>query len=68
MARLKKEHGSVMDYVQNQRLKWTDFDAKGSAFEDPGWWFFSLFFSKKKGGLVTCRAFFLTRGCGDGGR
>ena len=49
MARLKKEHGSVMDYVQHQRLKWTDLEAKGSAFEDPGLWFFlSFFFSKKK--------------------
>ncbi|KAL9137038.1 MAG: hypothetical protein Q9175_001748 [Cornicularia normoerica] len=36
MARLKKEHGSVMDYVRNQRLKWTDLDARGSsAFENP---------------------------------
>lgn len=26
----------MMDYVQNQRLGWTGFEAKGSAFEDPG--------------------------------
>ena len=39
MARLKKEHGSVMDYVQNRRLEWTDLDARGPAFEDPGMWF-----------------------------
>ena len=38
MARLKKEYGSVMDYVRDQRLKWTDLDAKGAAFEDPGMW------------------------------
>lgn len=36
MARLRREYGSVMDYVQNQRLGWTGFEAKGSAFEDPG--------------------------------
>ncbi len=36
MARLKKEYGSVMEYVQNQRLEWTDLNARGRAFEDPG--------------------------------
>lgn len=35
MARLKQEHGSVMDYVRDHRVKWTDFEAKGKAFEDP---------------------------------
>lgn len=50
MARLKSEYGSVMDYVQNQRLGWTDFEAKGLAFEDPGMWV--LFF------LVGCICWF----------
>ncbi|KAF6237504.1 hypothetical protein HO173_004394 [Letharia columbiana] len=35
MARLKEEHGSVMEYVRDRRLRWTDLDAKGLAFEDP---------------------------------
>ena len=25
-----------MDYVRDQRLQWTDLDARGAAFEDPG--------------------------------
>lgn len=43
MARLKKEHGSVMDYVRDQRLKWTDLEAKGRAFEDPGMYSYMVF-------------------------
>lgn len=35
MARLKGEHGSVMDYVRDRRLEWTDLEARGGAFEDP---------------------------------
>ncbi len=42
MARLKREHGSVMEFVRDQRLKWTDLEAKGKAFEDPGVFFFSV--------------------------
>ncbi len=42
MARLKKEHGSVMEFVRDERLKWTDLEAKGKAFEDPGMFFFSF--------------------------
>lgn len=50
MARLKGEHGSVMDYVRDRRLEWTDLEARGGAFEDPGmllgffFGFFSSFF------------------------
>ena len=36
MARLKEQHGSVMDFVQNERLGWTDFEPKGKAFEEDG--------------------------------
>lgn len=25
-----------MEYVRDRRLRWTDLDAKGLAFEDPG--------------------------------
>ncbi|KAL8870097.1 MAG: hypothetical protein Q9174_003776 [Haloplaca sp. 1 TL-2023] len=35
-ARLKKEHGSVMDFVVKERLKWTDLNPTGTApFKDP---------------------------------
>ncbi|KAL8967771.1 MAG: hypothetical protein Q9183_002767 [Haloplaca sp. 2 TL-2023] len=35
-ARLKKEHGSVMDFVVKERLKWTDLEPTGTApFNDP---------------------------------
>ena len=45
MARLRQQHGSVMDYVRDERLRWTDLDAKGRAFEDPGMFdFFSHVF------------------------
>lgn len=47
MARLKGEHGSVMDYVRDRRLEWTDLEARGGAFEDPGMlldFFFGVFF------------------------
>lgn len=53
MARLKEEHGSVMEYVRTQRLQWTDLAAKGPAFEDPGMYLFYLF-----SWLVTCWIFF----------
>ena len=50
MARLKKEYGSVMEYVQNQRLKWTDLNARGRAFEDPGMYMFLGFFYRWSSG------------------
>ena len=33
-----------MDFVQNERLGWTDFEPKGKAFEEDGGFVFSLFF------------------------
>jgi hypothetical protein len=36
MFGLKKEHGSVMDFVRYERLKWTDMKPRAKAFEDPG--------------------------------
>lgn len=36
MARLREQHGSVMDFVQNERLGWTDLEARGKAFEEDG--------------------------------
>lgn len=35
-AKLKKEQGSVMDYILSERVGWTDQKAKGEAFEEPG--------------------------------
>ena len=40
MARLKEEHGSVMEYVRDRRLGWRDLEAKGKAFEDAGMFLF----------------------------
>lgn len=34
MARLREQHGSVMDFVQNERLGWTELEPKGKAFEE----------------------------------
>ncbi|KAL8736341.1 MAG: hypothetical protein Q9181_002469 [Wetmoreana brouardii] len=35
-AQLKKEHGSVMDFVVKERLKWTDLQPRDAApFDDP---------------------------------
>lgn len=36
MFGLKKDHGSVMDFVRDKRLKWTDVKPKAAAFENPG--------------------------------
>ncbi len=35
MFDLKKEHGSVMDFVRYARLKWMDMKPRAKAFEDP---------------------------------
>ena len=36
MAHLKKEHGSVMDFIQERRVKWTDIKpSKAAAFQNP---------------------------------
>lgn len=48
MARLKKEHGSVMEYVRDRRLGWTDLEAKGEAFQDAGMFF---------GSFLSCMTF-----------
>ena len=32
-----------MDFVRDRRVKWTDLEAKGGAFEDPGMLLVSLF-------------------------
>ena len=46
MARLKAEHGSVMEYVRERRLGWTDLEAKGEVpFEEAGLSVFAFFFS-----------------------
>lgn len=42
MARLKKEHGSVMEYVRDRRLGWRDLEARGEAFEDAGMFIFVM--------------------------
>ena len=36
MFNLKKDYGSVMDFVRDERLKWTDLKPKAAAFQDPG--------------------------------
>ena len=36
MYNLKKDYGSVMDFVRDERVKWTDLKPKAAAFEDPG--------------------------------
>ena len=35
-AKLKRENGSVMDYILEERLGWTDQDAKGDPFVEAG--------------------------------
>jgi hypothetical protein len=36
-AKLKKEYGSVMNFVLEERLRWTDLTPKNpAAFSDPG--------------------------------
>lgn len=34
MAQLKREHGSVMDFVMKERLHWTDLEPKASPFAE----------------------------------
>ncbi len=36
MFELKKRYGSVMDFVRDERLKWTDLVPKALPFKDPG--------------------------------
>lgn len=36
MFELKKKYGSVMDFVRDERLKWTDLEPKDSPFKDSG--------------------------------
>lgn len=36
MHDLKSNYGSVMDYVRDERLQWTDMEPKAEAFHDPG--------------------------------
>jgi hypothetical protein len=36
MAHLKKEHGLVMDFIRERRVKWTDIKPSGAAvFQNP---------------------------------
>lgn len=36
MFGLKKKYGSVMDFVRDERVEWTDLEPRGKAFENPG--------------------------------
>ena len=36
MFNLKKEYGSVMDFVRDERLRWTEMKPKAAAFQNPG--------------------------------
>ena len=58
MARLKKEHGSVMENERDRRLGWTDLEAKGEAFEDAGICFTSIRVDSWL--RDSCLVFFLT--------
>lgn len=35
-AKLKKDHGSVMNFVMNERLQWHDLVPRGAHFSNPG--------------------------------
>jgi len=36
MAKLKKDHGSIMNYLLKERVQWQDLIPKAGPFIDPG--------------------------------
>lgn len=57
MFGLKKGFGSVMDFVRDERLKWTDMKPRAKAFEDP-----RMCFLDTAAASVSCIGFYFERG------